>query len=232
LTCAGHEADTGFVAALPVVRLRLKYIELEAFIERFASNVTRGGIFIASREPRPVGSEVRFEVQLMNGTAVLTGEGRVTWVKEFNPAEPQRAHGMGVQFTVVDPASRPLLERLLRKREESQRKAAPPSATAPQPASPAVRRPTESRPTEPLPAVPEIDELEDTALRRLVDRARTLSARTEDVEDLLKPEPFEQPATLSEALKEMTRYLNRRTGSGLVRLPPETPADRPKRGDG
>jgi uncharacterized protein (TIGR02266 family) len=214
-----------------VVRLRLKYIELEAFIERFASNVTRGGIFIASREPRPVGAEVRFEVQLMNGTAVLTGEGRVTWVKEFNPAEPQRAHGMGVQFTVVDPASRPLLERLLRKREEAQRKAAPSPATAPQ-AAQALRRPTEARPTEPLPAVAEIDELEDTALRRIVDRARALSARTEDVEDLLKPETLDQPATLSEALKEMNRYLNRRTGSGLVRLPPESPADRGKRGDG
>jgi uncharacterized protein (TIGR02266 family) len=227
------------VAALPVVRLRLKYIELEAFIERFASNVTRGGIFIASREPRPVGAEVRFEVQLMNGTPVLSGEGRVTWVKEFSAAEPQRAHGMGVQFTVVDPACRPVLERLLRKRDESQRRTAPPptASTSASPPPLTARRPTDARPTEPMPAVAEIDELEDTALRRIVDRARTLSARTEDVEDLLKPEPLEQPSTLAEALKEMARYLNRRTGSGLVRLPPtvaapSTPADPPKRTDG
>ena len=217
------------MAALPVVRLRLKYVELEAFIERFASNVTRGGIFIASREPRPVGSEVRFEVQLMTGPPVLSGEGRVTWVKEFNPAEPQKAHGMGVQFTVVDPACRPLLDRLLKKREEAQRRAAPAPAATQKPPLP-LRRATEARPIEPLPAG-EIDELEDTALRRIVDRARMLSARTEDVDELLKPEPADEPPTLSQALEEMARYLNRRTGSGLVRLPPESqpPNDRDKR---
>jgi hypothetical protein len=70
-------------------------------------------------------------------------------------------------------------------------------------------------------------------LRRIVDRARVLSGRSEDVDELLKPEPFEQPATLAEALKEMARYLNRRTtGSGLVRVAPELLQERAKRGDG
>jgi uncharacterized protein (TIGR02266 family) len=219
------------VPGLPLVRLRLKYVELEAFIERFAANVTRGGIFIASREPRPVGSEVRFEVHLMSGPPVLSGEGRVTWVKEFSAAEPQRPHGMGVQFTVIDPVCRPVLDRLLRKREESQRRPAAPAPTAM--AAPPSRPTADARVTVPMAAVADFEDLEDTALRRIVDRARTLSSRTDDVDDLLKREPDDQPATLAQALEEMNRYLGRRTGSGLVRLPPETapPGERGKRED-
>jgi uncharacterized protein (TIGR02266 family) len=217
------------VAALPLVRLRLKYVELDMFVERFAPNVTRGGIFIASREPRPVGSEVRFEVLLTSGTPVLSGEGRVTWVKEFNAAEPQKPHGMGVQFTVIDPACRPVLERLLRKREDAQRR---PTAAATPAAPPAQARPaSDARVTVPMAAIHDIDDIEDTALRRVVDRARTLSARTEDVEELLKPdEQREEAATLSQALDGLNRYLHRRGVSGLVRLPPENGGG--KRGEG
>jgi uncharacterized protein (TIGR02266 family) len=208
-------------APLPLVKLRLKYVELDMFVERFAPNVTRGGIFIASRDPRPVGSEVRFEVLLTSGPPVLSGEGRVTWVKDYNPAEPQRPHGMGVQFTMIDPACRPVLERLLRKREEAQRR--PTAAAVPVAPPPQPRPPSDARVTVPMSVVEDMDTIEDTALRRLVDRARTLSSRTDDVEELLKPEAASQePATLSQALEEMDRYLHRRSGSGLVRLPPDS----------
>ena len=87
--------------------MRLRYPDLETFVEKYAPNVTRGGIFLASREPRPVGDVLRFEVLLRQGGPVLSGEGRVTWVKEFNPAEPHRPYGMGVQFLYVDPETRP-----------------------------------------------------------------------------------------------------------------------------
>ena len=85
------------------MRVRLRYPDLETFVEKYAPNVTRGGIFLASREPRPVGAVLRFEVLLRQGGPVLSGEGRVTWVKEFNAAEPHRPYGMGVQFLVVAP---------------------------------------------------------------------------------------------------------------------------------
>jgi uncharacterized protein (TIGR02266 family) len=214
-------ADTdNVVSDLPLVRLRLKYADTDTFVERFAPNVTRGGIFLASREPRPIGAVVRFEVLLMSGPPVLSGEGRVTWVKEFNPTEPQRPHGMGVQFTVVDPACRPVLARLLSKREASGRRPTTsiPVATTPQP----VARPTtDFRPTEvTLPA--DLEFLDESSLRRVVDRARLLSARTEDVEELRKSDP-EEPVTISQALGELSRYFTRRAGSGLVRLPQPPP---------
>lgn len=196
------------MTALPLVRVRLKHPDPDTFIERFAPNVTRGGIFLASREPRPVGSLIRFEVSLVTGAVALAGEGRVTWVKPFNPAEPSRPHGMGVQFTQIDPTTRPLLDRLLERRDGA-RPAAP--ATSPPPVRATVR------PSEPI--TTEFDTVEDSTLRRMMDRARALSARTPDLEELLTPEP-ETTATLAEALSEFPRFFQRR-GSGLHRIPAE-----------
>src|SRR5215471_6436380 len=104
----------GLVANPISVRIRLRYADLDTFVERFAANVTRGGIFLASRTPRPVGDVFPFEVVLASGVVALSGEGKVIWIKEYDPAEPQRPHGMGVQFTRVDPASRETLNRILR----------------------------------------------------------------------------------------------------------------------
>jgi molecular chaperone DnaK len=47
---------------VPTVRLHLKCSDTEDFVERFAPNVTRGGIFLPTREPRDVGATIRFEL--------------------------------------------------------------------------------------------------------------------------------------------------------------------------
>src|SRR5262245_2005542 len=105
------------------VRLHLKCSGTEEFIELFAPNVTRGGIFLPSREPRDVGASIRFEVMLLDDRVVFAGDGVVMWVKP---------KGMGVKFTKLDPATEPVLERLLARRQGGQPvKAAPPAAAAP-----------------------------------------------------------------------------------------------------
>jgi uncharacterized protein (TIGR02266 family) len=205
------------VAALPLVRVRLKHPDVKTFVERFAANVTRGGVFLASREPRPVGALVRFEVCLVTGQIMLSGEGRVTWVKPFNAGEPTRPHGMGVQFTQLEGDSRPMLDRLLERREATGRRPSPP----PPPPRPAY---AERRSSEPISN--EFDGVEDTALRRALDRARVLADNPWDegvekeLDQLLAAEP-DAPVTLEQALGELPRFLARGRGSGLFRLPAE-----------
>ncbi|HEY8927201.1 MAG TPA: PilZ domain-containing protein, partial [Polyangia bacterium] len=97
-----------------LVRIRLRYADLDVFVEKFAPNVTRGGLFLASRNVHPVGSLIDFEIQLVNGQVALAGRGKVTWVKEFDASQPNRPYGMGVQFVSVGSASRAVLARLLR----------------------------------------------------------------------------------------------------------------------
>jgi uncharacterized protein (TIGR02266 family) len=185
-----------------VVRVRLRYPDLDTFVEKYAPNVTRGGIFLASRDPRPVGEVLRFEVLLRQGGPVLSGEGRVTWVKEFNPAEPHRPYGMGVQFLYVDPDARPVLDRLLTKKELSR---SGPQATLSSPAPSA--EPRAAAPVPDLRATSDED-LDETTMRRALDRARVLSSRTDDLDALLAPDPEESPATLSQALAELPRLLS------------------------
>jgi uncharacterized protein (TIGR02266 family) len=95
------------------MRIRLRYPDVETFIERYSSNVSRGGMFIQSRAPQPVGTVLRFQMTLQNGTLLLKGEGYVIWVKEYDAAHPASVHGMGVRFTSLDDASEALLERIL-----------------------------------------------------------------------------------------------------------------------
>jgi molecular chaperone DnaK len=177
------------LAARPedVVRVRLRYPDLETFIEKYAPNVTRGGIFLASREPRPVGDVLRFEVMLRQGGPVLSGEGRVTWV----------------QFLYVDPPARPVLESLLKKKEGAR------AASQPAPAA-TERRAEQRQPTAPEGVPINEDDVDEATMRRALDRARLLSARTDDLEALLAADPEEEPATLSRALSDLPRLLGKK----------------------
>ena len=42
-----------------VLRIKLRYDDIDTFVEKFAPNIGRAGLFIRSRTPKPVGSEVR-----------------------------------------------------------------------------------------------------------------------------------------------------------------------------
>lgn len=192
---------------LPVVRIQLRYPDEATFIQRFASNVTRGGIFLASRNLHPVGSTLRFEVTLAQGMPLLSGTGKVAWVREFIPTEPQRAHGMGVQFLHVDAGSRPMLDKLLGHKATPSR-----AALAGETVSPGPRR----VPTSPGPATADafLDGdpatwIDDRQVRQAADRARVLASRVDDV-DSLRAREREKPVSREEALAELPRLLGLR----------------------
>jgi len=121
------------------MRIKLKYPDVDTFIQKYAVNISRGGIFIATKQPKPVGTGLKFEFQLSDGGAVIRGEGVVQWTREYDPAQPAKAHGMGVRFTKLDDASQAIVERALAFRAKSGKKGdsesisfgnvAPPGAT-------------------------------------------------------------------------------------------------------
>jgi uncharacterized protein (TIGR02266 family) len=199
------------------VRVRLRYADLETFIERFSANVTRGGVFIASKAPRAVGDQFPFEVQLANGQIALAGEGKVIWVKEFDPTQPSKPHGMGVQFTALAPASREILQRMLKIKGTQQGPGAPRGLT--QPLTTLAGRANGGARARVDTSVDLAIEfgLDEATLRRAVERAWGPGGRPteDDLQGLLKTEASE-PATLMQALKELPRMLaagRRRTGA-------------------
>ncbi len=223
------------------VRVRLRYAAFETFIEKFAPNVTRGGVFLASREPRPVGEVFPFEVLLSGGEVALAGEGKVTWVRAFDPAAPHKPHGMGVQFLRLDAPSRAVVNQMLA------RKAVSAASGAARPASPTGaftplsrgRNGLPSR-TGPLPTVdPHVDiaaelGVDETRLRRAIERnwlpPGRVAGELEELEALLRPDP-QEPVSPSQAAAELPRLLDpsARRHSGAFRplaetLAPEPPA--------
>jgi uncharacterized protein (TIGR02266 family) len=227
------------VSSTAPVRIRLRFASFDALIDKFAPNVTRGGVFLASRTPLPIGSTFAFEIQLAGGEVALAGDGKVTWVKAFDPAAPQKPHGMGVQFLRLDNPSRELLNKILARKAAT---ATAPGASARTPmamaGSGAYKIGTNGT------ALPKIDTSVDLAtefgvdearLRRAVDRnwigANKVAGEIDELENLLKPETIE-PVSIAQALAELPRLLSdsgaRRRMTGAFRpLNPDPAPPRP-----
>ena len=143
----------------------------------------------------------------------LAGEGKVIWVKPYDPAEPQKPHGMGVQFVQIDPDSRETLNRILQAKGNPRAPAAP-RTTGPQPtlqrASAAPARANGRAHVDTnvdLAAEYGIDEVCSAPGHRSQLDDRDRGPADEDLEALLKPEPAET-ATLAQALAELPRLLD------------------------
>ncbi|NTX34322.1 TIGR02266 family protein [Myxococcus sp. CA033] len=94
--------------------VKLKHESVGSFAEEFATNLSPGGMFIRSRTPQPVGTPVKFEVQIAGGVRVLHGTADVRWIREVG--DPSGPPGMGLQFHELDPASRALVDMMLLQR--------------------------------------------------------------------------------------------------------------------
>jgi uncharacterized protein (TIGR02266 family) len=95
------------------LKIKFKSETLEAFIERYAVDVSQGGIFIRTKEPQPVGTSMKFEFQLKDASPLLAGEGTVVWTREHDPSRPNAAPGMGVRFDKLGDGSQDVLDKIL-----------------------------------------------------------------------------------------------------------------------
>ncbi len=94
------------------LRVRLPFASEAELVERFGPNVTRAGVFIPTRAPKPEGTVLRFELVLADGTRVLRGEAVVARA-EVGGARS----GMTLRFVRLDEASRAWVERVVVARE-------------------------------------------------------------------------------------------------------------------
>ncbi|MCS6913556.1 MAG: TIGR02266 family protein [Myxococcales bacterium] len=95
------------------LKIKFKSSSLDQFIERYSVDVSRGGIFIRTKEPLPVGTTLRFEFQLQDGSSLIGGEGTVVWNRAYDPNRIGVAPGMGVRFDKLTADSQRVLERIL-----------------------------------------------------------------------------------------------------------------------
>jgi type IV pilus assembly protein PilZ len=94
--------------------LLVAYRTVDGFITDWAVNISRGGLFINSRTPLPVGTTVRLIVSLPDAAFPFDLTGRVTRVSEFNNAANE-VPGMGLEFVDIDDDKRARIERFVDK---------------------------------------------------------------------------------------------------------------------
>jgi molecular chaperone DnaK len=193
--------------------VRLSYGSVDEFVERFATNLSRGGVFIRTRTPKPPGTQVAFELKLASGETVVKGLGTVLWSRNEDPhSNPPVAPGMGVQFNDLDEPSRAVIERVMEKREARgvapgvaqdapvapRLDRTPPSTRAPTPViplaasgsgSPSLSPPGGRPPPSPAPSQPQSPGLPTLADLSAVHRIEQLQAGLPRVDVGLPAEP-------------------------------------------
>jgi uncharacterized protein (TIGR02266 family) len=94
--------------------LLVAYRTVDGFITDWAVNISRGGIFINTRNPLAVGTTVRLIISLPDTAFPFDLSGRVMRVNEFdNPAN--QVPGMGIEFIDVDEEKRGRIERFVER---------------------------------------------------------------------------------------------------------------------
>lgn len=97
------------------LNLRLAFGSLSAFVTGYAAHVGNRGLFVRSRDPRPVGTRLSFELKLGSGEVVLAGKGLVRWVQGLD-ARGGGTPGMGLEFEHLTDESRRVVELMAAER--------------------------------------------------------------------------------------------------------------------
>ncbi len=94
--------------------LLVAYKTVDGFITDWAVNISRGGIFINTRNPLAVGTTVRLIISLPDTAFPFDLSGRVTRVNHpHNPSN--HVSGMGIEFLDVEDEKRERIERFVER---------------------------------------------------------------------------------------------------------------------
>lgn len=100
--------------------VRLEFERFTGFLEEMAANLSEGGMFVRTRNLRPVGSRLRFEIGLSDEWPLVRGTGEVVWTRWRDGGEQEPA-GMGIRFELLDSQSRDLVARVVAERRRAGR---------------------------------------------------------------------------------------------------------------
>lgn len=80
------------------IELKVTYRRKNAFFADYAKNISRGGSFIGTDKPLPVGTEFVFALEVPDLGDALRLRGRVIWTTEQSEATRANPAGMGIEF--------------------------------------------------------------------------------------------------------------------------------------
>jgi type IV pilus assembly protein PilZ len=90
------------------IELRVEYRRLNSFFADYTKNISRGGTFIKTSRPLPIGTEFLFKLYVPHLDGPLEIHGEVQWIvyDEDVAAGKYEEAGMGIRFIYREGASR------------------------------------------------------------------------------------------------------------------------------
>jgi hypothetical protein len=100
------------------IRARLRYETIEDFVDGYARFISAGGMFIPMKpgKLKPIGTTIRFQFLLGDGSTALLGEGIVLQVRAPDDASPQSPVGMLIKFSKLAQESKALVDRIVEEK--------------------------------------------------------------------------------------------------------------------
>jgi type IV pilus assembly protein PilZ len=99
------------------IELKVEYQRVNTFFADYTKNISRGGTFIATDRPLPVGTEFMFALGIPHLEEPLRLRGKVIWIVTTDDASRANPAGMGIEFQYSSEAERldteAVVERLL-----------------------------------------------------------------------------------------------------------------------
>jgi uncharacterized protein (TIGR02266 family) len=98
------------------VQLEVGITSEHNFYAGFTENLSRGGVFVATHQLKPVGSSIELTITLPGSETPIRAKGEVRWLRSYNE-QSDAPPGMGVRFLEVDPQALAAIDAFLRQRE-------------------------------------------------------------------------------------------------------------------
>ena len=90
------------------IELKVEYKKMNTFFADYTKNISKGGTFIKTEKPLPIGTEFVFRLVVPAQDAPFELRGRVVWVNLIpDKTDPEKSDpGMGIRFLYVDDKQR------------------------------------------------------------------------------------------------------------------------------
>lgn len=95
--------------------VQYRFNTFEDFLAEYSVNLSAGGIFIRTDQPKPEGSIIYLQFSLKDGSRLIEGMGRVVRVNP--PGVAGRVAGMGIEFLNFDEDSTQLIAEIVSSRQ-------------------------------------------------------------------------------------------------------------------
>lgn len=92
------------------IELKVEYKRLNSFFADYTRNISKGGTFIRTDKPLPIGTEFRFVLVVPKLAAPLELRGKVQWIVRPAEASEEAEPGMGIGFIYESEADRARVE--------------------------------------------------------------------------------------------------------------------------